>query len=87
MIVFKFGEDLLHDSLPEQNGLCSYPESVTILIYRSHLTVIQVNDLSMPAYKRSLLLLQVLRIYAGNLFLLFGHFDSVLCLTIFRRQS
>jgi hypothetical protein len=37
----------------------------------------------MPAYKRSLLLLEVLRIDTGNLFLLLGHFKSRLGLTLF----
>ena len=73
MIVFKFGQDLLHDSLSEQNRLCPYPEFVTILINGSHLTIIQVDNLPVPAYKRSLLLLEILRIYTENLFLLLGH--------------
>ena len=76
MIVFKLRENLLHDCLSEQNRFCPYPEFVTVLINRSHLTIIQVDNLSMPAYKRSLLLLEVLRIDTGNLFLLLGHFKQ-----------
>ncbi len=83
MIVFKLRENLLHDCLSEQNRFCPYPEFVTVLIDSSHLTVIQVDNLSMPAYERSLLLLEVLRIDTGNLFLLLGHFKSRLGLTIF----
>lgn len=83
MIVFKLREYLLHNRFSEKNRFCPYPEFVTVLINRSHLTIIQVDNLPMPAYKRSLLLLEVLRIDTGNLFLLLGHFKSRLGLTLF----
>ena len=83
MIIIQFLEYFFHDGLTEKNSFCPYPELVTILTYSSHLTIIQVDNLSMPAYKRSLLLLEVLRIDTGNLFLLLGHFKSRLGLTLF----
>lgn len=83
MIVFKFGENLFHDSLSEQNRFCPNPEFVTILIYGSHLTVIQIDNLPMPAHERSLLLLEIFRINTGNLFLLLGHNKQGLSFTIF----
>ena len=83
MIVFKFGENLFHYSLSEQNSFCPNPEFVTILIYGSHLTVIQIDNLPMPAYERSLLLLEIFRINTGNLFLLLDHNKQGLSFTIF----
>ena len=83
MIILKLGENLLHDRFSEKNRFCPYPEFVTILIYGRHLTVIQVDNLPMSAYKGSLLLLEVFRIDTSNLFFLLGHFKSRLSLTIF----
>ena len=75
MIVLKFTEDLLHDRLPEKNGLCTHPELLAVLLDSSHLTVIQINGLPVPAHKRSLLLFQIFRVHFGNRFLFLGHFQ------------
>ena len=77
MIIVKFRQDLLHYSFAEKYGLRTHTELVTILLDGSHLTIIQIDDLPMLAYKRCLLLLEILRIYTGtrNL-LLFSHFSS-----------
>ena len=77
MIIVKFRQDLLHYSFAEKYGLRAHTKLVTILLNGSHLTVIQIDDLPMLAYKRCLLLLEILRIYTGtrNL-LLFSHFSS-----------
>ena len=56
MIILKLGQDLLHYGLAEENSLSPYPEFVAILTYCSHLTVIQINDLPVPADKRCFLL-------------------------------
>ena len=77
MIIVKFRQDLLHYSFTEKYGLRTHTELVTILLNGSHLTIIQIDDLPMLAYKRCLLFLEILRIYTGtrNL-LLFSHFSS-----------
>ena len=77
MIIVKFRQDLLHYSFAEKYGLRTHTELVTILLNGSHLAIIQIDDLPMLAYKRCLLLLEILRIYTGtrNL-LLFSHFSS-----------
>lgn len=76
MIVFKLRKHLLHYGLAEKHGLGPYPELVTILTYGSHLTVIQINDLSVPTDKRCFLLFKIFRIYPRNLFFLLGHLKS-----------
>ena len=77
MVIVKFRQDFLHYSLAEKHSLRTYTKLVTILLNGSHLTIIQIDDLPMLAYKRCLLLLEILRIYTGtrNL-LLFSHFSS-----------
>ena len=69
MIVIQFRKDLLPYSLTEQNRLCAYTKSVTILLYCRHLTVIQIDDLPVTAHKRCLLFFEILRIDAWRLFL------------------
>ena len=64
MIIIQFRKNLLHYRLAEKNSLSTYPEFLTVLIYSSHLTVIQIDDLPMATHQRLLLLLEVLRIYA-----------------------
>ena len=77
MIIVKFRQDLLHYSLTEKYGLRTHTELVTILLDGSHLTIIQIDDLPMLAYKRCLLFLEILRIYTGSRnLLLFSHFSS-----------
>ena len=83
MIILKFRQDLLHDGFTEEHRLGSDPELVTILIYSSHLTVIQIDNLSMPTYQSSFLLLKILRIYMRMYFFLFGHFLQVSGLDLF----
>lgn len=56
MIIFKFRQHLFHYGLAEKNRLRPYPELVAILTYCSHLAVIQINDLPVPADKRCFLL-------------------------------
>ena len=75
MVIIQFGQDLLHYSLAEKYGLCTYTELVTILLNGSHLTIIQVNNLSVPTHKSSFLLLEIFRIDTGSrVLLLFSHF-------------
>lgn len=76
MIVIKLREHLLHYGLPEKSRLGTYPELVTILPYGSHLTVIQIDDLSVATHQRLLLLLQVFRIDSRLILLLFSHFRN-----------
>ena len=75
MIVIQFRQHLLHYRLSEKYRLRAYAELVTILLNGGHLTVIQIDNLPMLAYKSRLLLLEVLRIDSGPLILLlFSHF-------------
>ncbi len=74
MIVVEFRQDLLHYGLAEKDSLGTYAELVTVLPDGGHLAVIQVDDLSVPAYKGLLLLLHVFRIHALTAYFLFsGH--------------
>ena len=76
MIVIQFRQHLLHYRLSEKYRLRAYAELVTILLNGGHLTVIQIDNLSMFAYKSCLLLLEILRIYTyAAVFLLFSHAD------------
>lgn len=76
MVIVKFRQDFLHYSLAEKHSLRTYTKLVTILLNGSHLTVIQIDNLSMFAYKSCLLLLKILRIYTYDaVFLLFSHAD------------
>ena len=63
MIVIQFLEYLFHYSLSEQHCLRTHTDLVTVLLYGSHLTVIQIDDLSVPAYQLLLLFLEVLGIH------------------------
>ena len=77
MVIIKFRQDLLHYGFSVENGLCTYPELLTIKIYCSQLTVIQIDDLSMLTYKRLLLLLKIFWIHSRRcLFLLLCHVSS-----------
>ena len=77
MIIVKFRQDLLHYSFAEKHSLRTDTELVTILLNGSHLTIIQIDNLPMLAYKRCLLFLEILRIYTGSRnLLLFSHFSS-----------
>lgn len=62
MIVIQLRQDLFHDSFSEKDCLGTYTELFTILTNCSHLAVIQIYHLSMTAYQRFLLLLQIFRI-------------------------
>ena len=76
MIIVEFRQDLLHYSFAEKHSLRTDTELVTILLDGSHLTIIQIDDLPMLAYKRCLLFLEILRIYTyAAVFLLFSHAD------------
>lgn len=68
MIVVKFGKNLFHNGFTEKRGLRSDPEFVTILTYRSHLAVIQIDNLTMLPHKGRLLLLHILRIDSRPLY-------------------
>ena len=63
MIIVKFRQDLLHYSFAEKHSLRTDTELVTILLNGSHLTIIQIDDLPVPAHKSLFLLLQIFRIY------------------------
>lgn len=63
MVVIQFGKHLLHYRFTVKHRPCAYTESLAITVYGSDLTVIQIDDLSMPAHKRSLLFLQIFRIH------------------------
>ena len=67
MIVIKLGKHLLHDGFTEKSSLCTYTELVAILPDRRHLTVIQIDDLPVPAHKSSLLFLEILGIDSCSL--------------------
>ena len=76
MVIVKFRQDFLHYSLAEKHSLRTYTKLVTILLNGSHLAVIQIDNLSMFAYKSCLLLLKILQIYTyAAVFLLFSHAD------------
>ena len=51
MIIVKFRQDLLHYSFTEKYGLRTHTELVAVLLNGSHLTVIQIYDLPVPAYQ------------------------------------
>ena len=74
MVIIQFRQNLLHYGFPVQHSLCTYPELLTIKIYCSQLTVIQIDDLPMLSHKRLLLLLKIFRIHSRRcLFLLLCH--------------
>ena len=72
-IVIEFLQDLLHNGLSEHNGLDSDAELLTILVYGSHLAVIQVDNLTMAAQKRCLLFFEIFRIDSLVCFLAWCH--------------
>ena len=77
MIVIQFGQDLFHYCLTEKHCLSPYAELVTILSDRSHLTIIQIDDLPVLTHKSFLLLLQIFGIHPRRRsFLLFCHDTS-----------
>ncbi len=59
MIVIQFRQNFFHNGFAEQSGLRPYTEFVTILLYGSYLTVIQIDDLSVSANKGLLLLFDI----------------------------
>ena len=74
MVIVQFRQDLLHYGLSVKHSLGTYPELFTITVNGSQLTVIQVDDLSMLAHERFLLLLKIFRIHSHRcLFLLLCH--------------
>lgn len=74
MIIIQFRKNLLHYRLAEKNSLSTYPEFLTVLIYSSHLTVIQIDDLPVLTDKRGFLFLEIFRIDCRLImFLSFGH--------------
>ena len=73
MIVIKLRKDLLHYGLTEHNGLDPDTKLLTILVYGSHLAVIQVDNLTMAAQKRCLLFFEILRIDSLVYFLAWCH--------------
>ena len=77
MIVIQFRKDLLHYSLTEQNRLCTYTKSITILPYCSHLTIIQIDNLSVTTHQRLLLLFQIFWIDICLSGLLLCHFRMI----------
>ena len=62
MTVIQFRQDFFHDGLAVQHRLGRDMELVTIEINGSHLTVIQINDLTIASSQGLLLLLQIFRI-------------------------
>ena len=77
MVIVQFRQDLLHYGLSVKHSLGTYPELFTITVNGSQLTVIQVDDLSMLAHERFLLLLKIFRIHSHRcLFLLLCHVSS-----------
>ena len=73
MRVVQLFQYLLHDGLSEHDGLYSYSESFAVLVYCIHLTVIQVDNLTMAAQKRCLLFFEILRIDSLVYFLAWCH--------------
>lgn len=73
MVVIQFRKDFLHYGLAEENSLGTDTESFAILSYRRHLAVIQIDDLSVAAHQRLLLLLQIFRIDICLSYFLFCH--------------
>lgn len=72
MIIIQFLEYLFHYGLTEQHCFGIDTELITILLYCSHLTIIQIDDLPMATHQRLLLLLQIIRVDRR-------HFSSLLC--------
>ena len=62
MIVIQFRKHLLHDSLAVEDRLGSHPKLLTITVYGSQFTIIQIDDLPMLSDKGFLLFLQIFRI-------------------------
>ncbi len=62
MVIVKFRQNLLHNGLAEKHSLRTHTELVAILSYGSHLAVIQIDYLPVPAHKSRLLLLHIFRI-------------------------
>ena len=65
MVIIQFRQDLLHNGVSEECCFGADAELFTICVDRSHLTVIQVDDLSVTTNKGSLLLLEIFRIHSG----------------------
>ena len=76
MIIIQFRQDLLHNGFPEECCLGADAELFTICVDRSHLTVIQVDDLSVTTNKGSLLLLEIFRIQSRLPILFYPSHDS-----------
>ena len=67
MIIIQFLQDLLHDSLTEEDSLCAHTKLFAILTYCCHLAIIQINNLPMATHKRLLLFLKIFGIYSHRL--------------------
>ena len=78
MVIIQLRQDLLHYRLSVKHRLGADPELLTILPDGCDFAVIQVDDLPVLPDKRSLLLLEIFRIYTGrSLILLFSHFYNI----------
>lgn len=62
MAVIQLGEDPFHGRFTEDRGPFLDPEAFAVLPHRSHLLVVQVDDLPMSTPKRCLAHFDVLRI-------------------------
>ncbi len=79
MVIVKFRQNLFHYGFTEEHGLRTHTEFVAILSYGSHLAVIQIDDLPVPAHKSLLLLLHIFRINSRpDCFPFLSHFRMIL---------
>ena len=77
MRVVQLFQHLLHDSFPEENCLRTDTKLVAILSDCSHLTIIQIDNLSMTTHKSRLLLLKIFRVDADFCRPFCGHVSKV----------
>ena len=70
MAVRELRQDCLHGSLPEYSRAGLDPETVAILLYCGHLTVIQINNLTVTPTQRLLALLEYVRVDCRSMFFL-----------------
>ena len=77
MVIIQFRQDLLHNGFSEECCLGADAELFTICVDRSHLTVIQVDDLPVTTDKRRPLLLEIFGIDTLGYFLFTGHGGNV----------
>ena len=68
MGVVQLFQHLLHYGFAEENSLGTHTELVAVLPYGSHFIVIQIDNLTMAAQQRCLLLFEIFRIDSSECF-------------------